>query len=51
MNKEKFYFKAVLEGIANLKKIEPIQMSHMFDMVKNEYDNRAELRRQAEHKR
>jgi hypothetical protein len=51
MNKDKFYFNAFLEGIANLKKIEPIQMSYIFDMVKNEYDNRAELRRQAENNR
>jgi hypothetical protein len=26
-------------------------MSYIFDMVKNEYDNRAELRRQAENNR
>ena len=50
-NKEKFYFKAFLEGIAYLKKIEPIQMSYIFDMIKNEFDNRAELRRQAENNR
>ena len=39
---------AFLQRIENLKKIESIQMSYVFDMVKNELDNRAEIRRQAE---